>query len=96
MADQKKPKKKQMTIGEAFMGGLRQTGRDIKKALTPKSNPTKDAAVRKKIRGALPRPPLTAKDLADIASGQNKEVIMSRRRAINKGIQGRLKHGGKR
>lgn len=96
MADQKKPKKKDDSIGSLFMRGVRKTGADIKKALTPKSNPTKDAAVRKKIRGALPRPPLTAKDLADIAAGQNKEVIMSRRRAINKGIQGRLKHGGKR
>lgn len=59
----------------------------------PKPQPGK---VRNAIRGALPRPPLTPKDMSDIAKGQNADVIRARRRAINKGEQLRLKHGGRK
>ena len=48
---------------------------------------------RNKLRATLPRPPLTAKDLSDIAKGGNKDVIMQRRAAINRGIRRRQAAG---
>jgi hypothetical protein len=83
------------SILDKFKRGVKRTGSDIKKALTPKPNPTANKKLRSKIRGNLPRPPLNAKDIADIASGQNAEVIRKRRAAINRGIKIRTSHGGK-
>ncbi|MHC4836183.1 MAG: hypothetical protein ACYTCN_09690 [Planctomycetota bacterium] len=86
------------SIVEMFKGGVRATAKDVKRIANritrPKKDPTKAKKLRSKVKGALPRPPLTAKDLADIAAGQNKEVIRKRRAAINRGIKIRTSHGG--
>jgi hypothetical protein len=87
------------TVLDKFKRGLSRTGADIKAAITPSQQPPANTAarnnkLRSKVRGALPRPPLNVKDMADIASGQNASVIRKRREAINRGIKIRTRHGG--
>ena len=59
-------------------------------------------ARKKKIRMAtaqIPRPPApagaTARDIAQLAAGQNRDVILARIAARNRGRQGRQRYGGK-
>ena len=60
----------------------------------PRSKKMEAKKAQNKIRAAIPRPPANAKDLSDIAKGQNAAAILKRRKAINKGKAGRTAHGG--
>jgi hypothetical protein len=59
-------------------------------------------ARKKKIRQAaaqIPRPPApagaTARDIAALAAGQNRDVILARINARNRGKQSRQRYGGR-